>query len=183
MDLFFSFLFSCIVGTWTQSSTLIGPRTPFAQDMTHFDYSYDSGCDWDEDDEEGEDVQSLSGGSPKKKPTNGNEGSMWDTDDEDEDFDGEGESDSGDEDGFFVSDEEGVGGPDDGSVLRRSPSKEAEGSRKKDKSQKHKKREVLPLVPVVRGPYFEHTFGSCSSDVFQGYQIQLLNGTLSFLTF
>ncbi|CED82876.1 Putative growth response protein [Phaffia rhodozyma] len=172
-------------GTWTQSSTLIGPRTPFAQDMTHFDYSYDSGGDWEEEDEDGEDVQSLSGGSPRPKKStggaNGADGTMWDTDSQDDDFDGDDDADSEDEDGFFVSDDEALGGPDDEiatPAVAVVATEDVEGAkRRKEKSTKFKKREIQPLVPVVRGPYFEQTLGLCPSDIFQGYQIQFLNDT------
>ncbi len=43
------------VGTFTKKSLAVGPRTPFAQDPV-FDYSYDSGDDWQEEDEGGDDV-------------------------------------------------------------------------------------------------------------------------------
>ena len=36
-------------GTFTKPSTAVGPRTPFAKDAVTFDYSYDSGEDWEEE--------------------------------------------------------------------------------------------------------------------------------------
>ncbi|KAF5391448.1 hypothetical protein D9757_002078 [Collybiopsis confluens] len=34
-------------GTWTRSSRLIGPRTPYVKDVLEIDYGYDSGEDWE----------------------------------------------------------------------------------------------------------------------------------------
>lgn len=66
-------------GTFTKKSFVVGPRTPFAQDPI-FDYSYDSGDDW-QDDDEGEDVDNFGGEKNLEE------------EDEDEDEEDEGEFD------------------------------------------------------------------------------------------
>lgn len=99
-------------GTWTQSSTVVGPRTPFAKDTLLFDYTYDSGEEWEEPEEGGEDLESLSGDSPRRssalnaKDDGGGGGrSLWDTDSEDGDF-ASGSDDDSEGEGFVVSDDE-----------------------------------------------------------------------------
>ena len=100
-------------GTWTQSSTVVGPRTPFAKDTLLFDYAYDSGEEWEEPEEGGEDLESLSGDSPRKSSAanardDGGAGgrSLWDTDSEDGDFASGSDDDDSEAEGFVVSDEE-----------------------------------------------------------------------------
>lgn len=210
-------------GTWTQSSTTIGPRTPFGLDTTLFDYGYDSGDEWDaEADLEGEDIESLDDSPRRRKPggdvggTADGAGSMWDTDDEDESFgeedddeDDEGSDEEGSEDGWMVDEDEGVAGAgagagagkkdelgtsieiveDDGvatAAATKSSSSSAvswlQRNRKKGKQQKakkweKKKKEVKGmLVPFIRGPVYEETFGVSAWDGFESYRIQLLNG-------
>ncbi|KAL7416009.1 chromatin assembly factor 1 subunit A-domain-containing protein [Mrakia frigida] len=186
-------------GTWTQTSTTIGPRTPFAQDAGHFDYGYDSGCDWEEDDGDGDDIESLSGKSPKKKKSSNAAGGsstagggMWDTDDEDESFDEDEDDSDGSADGWMVSEDEG-GGVAEGK-RSQSPAmgpggvagpggeekevtflsvKKGKG-KEKEKEQSAKKKKTV-MVPVVKGPFFEITLGVCGWDGFEGYRIQMLN--------
>lgn len=117
-------------GTWTQSSTVVGPRTPFAKDTLLFDYSYDSGEEWEEPEEGAEDLESLAGGSPRKGSGSGlkDEGAggrnIWDTDSEDGDFGSGSDDDDSEAEGFVVSDDEadeaGGAGP---SAVGASPEK------------------------------------------------------------
>ena len=48
-------------GTWTKTSTVIGPRTPMMADTSLLNYEYDSDEDW-ESDGEGEEIDSNAGG-------------------------------------------------------------------------------------------------------------------------
>ncbi|KAG8946203.1 hypothetical protein FRC03_001465, partial [Tulasnella sp. 419] len=73
-------------GTWTKSSSQVGPRTPFGKDLVAFDYSYDSGQEWEE---EPEDAEEVTGGL-----------------DDDSDSLGDEDEDEGEFDDFLVPDEE-----------------------------------------------------------------------------
>lgn len=194
---------------------MIGPRTPFARDTALFDYSYDSGEDWEEEDDDAEDLESLSG-SPKKRRGSltpsasggrGDEGSMWDTDEEDGDFGEDEEEEDGsegsDEESWMVEEDEGNEEssravspvldepPDSAFAAPKGRAAEKEKEREKIKSKpkpikiqrqkgwgkKKKKIDAKGLVPVKKGPYFERELGVCEWEGFEGYRIQLLNGT------
>ncbi|KAF9566259.1 hypothetical protein CPC08DRAFT_657870 [Agrocybe pediades] len=147
-------------GTWTRNSRIIGPRRPFAKDTLVFDYSYDSGEEWEEE-PMGEDVVE---------------------DGEDEDVDAD-EPDS-DLDSWLVDDDEE---PSDLAALRDSspppldflpvpgPAKRKadDGERKMGK----KRKVVVPLVPFAKGPILETTIGKCEYEPFKPYAIQLFNDT------
>ncbi|PPQ77583.1 hypothetical protein CVT25_011375 [Psilocybe cyanescens] len=147
-------------GTWTRSSRIIGPRTPFAKDTLVFDYAYDSGEEWEEE-PVGEDV-------------------VEDGDDEDGDAD---EPDS-DLDSWLVDDDDEPNlallahesSPPpllDFPVTGSSKRKAEDGERKIGK----KRKVVVPLVPFAKGPIFETTIGQCEYDPFKPYAIQLFNDT------
>lgn len=187
-------------GTWTQSSTVVGPRTPFGQDTALFDYSYDSGDDWEEPEEGGEDLDSLSGDSPRKPSAakvEGGEASMWDTDDEDGDFESGSDSDS-DRGSFFVDSDDEAEGGGAGAKGQTSPFKASgndddirvveDGGRPVTKKKKRKDKEKLGgrkkkdlnvLVPTALGPFFEEQLGVCAWDGFDSYQIRFLNGAFT----
>ncbi|KAJ3508632.1 hypothetical protein NLJ89_g5647 [Agrocybe chaxingu] len=148
-------------GTWTRSSKIIGPRTPFAKDTLVFDYGYDSGEEWEEE-PAGEDVAE-------------------DADDDDGDAD---EQDS-DMDSWLVDDDEE---PVDLSSLGRNsppplfdfPGPQPQPKRKAEDEQaktSKKRKTVIPLVPFAKGPIWETTVGECLYDPFNPYAIQLFNDT------
>ncbi|CAA7265402.1 unnamed protein product [Cyclocybe aegerita] len=148
-------------GTWTRSSKIIGPRTPFAKDTLVFDYGYDSGEEWEEE-PAGEDVAE-------------------DADDDDGDAD---EQDS-DMDSWLVDDDEE---PVDISSLGRDsppplfdfpgpqplPKRKAEDPEAKTSK---KRKTVVPLVPFAKGPIWETIVGKCPYEPFNPYAIQLFNDT------
>lgn len=166
-----------------------------------FDYGYDSGCDWDEEEEDGEDLDDSDSPQRKKAKThgagstagNGAGGSMWDTDEEDDSFDEDDEdgSEDGSEDGWMV-DEDEAQDPDrkrsESPSLGSKPAgvnevtvlsaRKGKGKGKDKIGGKRKKADAAAktLVPVVKGPFFEETLGVCGWDGFEGYKIQLLNG-------
>ncbi|KAF9476322.1 hypothetical protein BDN70DRAFT_882568 [Pholiota conissans] len=146
-------------GTWTRSSRIIGPRTPFAKDTLVFDYAYDSGEEWEEE-PAGEDVVD-----------NGDE------------EDGDADEQDSDLDSWLVDDDE----EPDLELLSRSsppplfdlsntpvPKRKAEDPEKKIGK---KRKVVVPLVPFAKGPIFETTIGHCEYEPFRPYSIQLLNDT------
>lgn len=140
-------------GTFTKSSAVVGPRTPFAQDPI-FDYSYDSADEWVED-EGGEDVD-----DPEEEL------------EEDED---EGDSDAGEFDDWLDDSEDAVFGPEhmevDTDALEQSklPMKVV----KKPKP----KKKIVKLTPTWDGPLWESDIGKGNGG-FEEYRIQLLNGEL-----
>ena len=148
-------------GTWTKTSAIVGPRTPFAKDLAVFDYSYDSGDDWEEEEEGGEDILS------------------------DVDSEGEGVEEDEDDDGFLVPDDE-VESIAASVAPSRSPSPSAlhGNSRTKRKAEANggarKRRQITgPLIPFSKGPCYEDEFGRCEYEPFHAFQIRLLNGTLA----
>lgn len=157
-----------VLGTWTKSSAFVGPRTPFAKDLAVFDYSYDSGDDWEEEEEGGEEIMS------------------------DVASDGEGIDDEDEDDGFLVPDDEvesvdGILGTTSRSpspsVFRpnanSNPSANAKGKRKAEggASGTNKRRQITgPLIPFSKGPCYEDEIGRCEYEPFHAFRIQLLNG-------
>lgn len=147
-------------GTFTKASTVVGPRTPLARDPVAFDYSYDSGEEW-EDEGDGDDLLSAHGS----------------------DVDATSDVASDEMEGWLVDDDD-VGDP--GTPLSEregSPSlplpQELQVKRKPeiDKLKKEaKKRKVVPLVPFVRESRPEERIGECEDEVFRPFRIQLFNG-------
>ena len=152
-------------GTWTRNSRIIGPRTPFAQDLLARDYAYDSGEEWeDEDAGQADDV-------------------MDDADDDD----GDGEEPDSDLDSWLVDDEEmDTSLPPDPRDL--SPSsidlpisplkRKADGA---GRQLEKKRKVVVPLAPFAKGPCWESIVGQCDYEPFEPYRIQLFNGKTSAL--
>ncbi|KDQ18445.1 hypothetical protein BOTBODRAFT_511908 [Botryobasidium botryosum FD-172 SS1] len=149
-------------GTWTKSSTLVGPRTPFARDLVTFDYSYNSDDDW-EDEETGDAEEVMSA----------NEESEDDVSEEESEFD------------WIVGDDEILDESNEGDPLlrrSRSPALPIPASRTKkrkgeDAAEASRKRRMLtgPLVPFCKGPCVETVIGQCDYEPFESYRIQLLN--------
>ncbi|KAH9484042.1 Chromatin assembly factor 1 subunit A [Psilocybe cubensis] len=146
-------------GTWTRSSRIIGPRTPFAKDTLVFDYAYDSGEEWEEE-PVGEDVVD---------------------DGDEEDVDGD-EQDS-DLDSWLVDDDED---PNLALLHDSSPPPildfptSAPSKRKADEGERKigkRRKVVVPLVPFAKGPVLETVIGQCDYEPFRPYAIQLFNDT------
>lgn len=146
-------------GTFTKKSLVVGPRTPFGQDPI-FDYSYDSGDEW-QDDEGGDDVDDFGEGEPE-----------------------EAVSDDGDDGEFddWLDDADDLLFKDDGDVPMPSPSKPSPlNPIKQTEKEKKKPRHLVPkrvtkLTPYWRGPVWEQKIAE-PTDGFEEYRIQLLNDT------
>jgi chromatin assembly factor 1 subunit A len=154
-------------GTFTRSSTVVGPRRPFAKDAIQFDYNYDSGEEWEEEEEGGEDLMSADGDAE----------------------DGAASEADSDMDGWLVDDDDDI---DPGTPLSEragSPpllplpelpvqplaaKRKSTGGEKEKKEQK--KRKVVPLVPFTKGPFEEERIGKCQYEAFKEYRIQFFNG-------
>ncbi|KAL4077340.1 chromatin assembly factor 1 subunit A-domain-containing protein [Scleroderma yunnanense] len=146
-------------GTWTRNSRIVGPRTPFAQDLLARDYAYDSGEEWeDEDVSQADDVV-----------------------DDAEDDDADGDEPDSDLDSWLVDDEEMevplALDPRDLSpsfidVPIPSSKRKAEG---RDKQLVKKRKVVVPLVPFAKGPCWESVVGQSDYEPFEAYRIQFFN--------
>ncbi|KAH8117500.1 hypothetical protein DFH11DRAFT_1575389 [Phellopilus nigrolimitatus] len=150
-------------GTYTKSSTVVGPRTPFAKDAVLFDYSYDSGEDWEEEEEGGDDLMSLGGSDDGNSSELGSELEDWLIDDDNDDL----------VPGTPLSEREGspdfpLPGPEPSAKRKSTVDKEKKES---------KKRKVMPLVAFTKGPHWEGKIGKCEYDPFNQYRIQLFNDT------
>ncbi|KIK06499.1 hypothetical protein K443DRAFT_674158 [Laccaria amethystina LaAM-08-1] len=145
-------------GTWSRSSRIIGPRTPLAKDVLVFDYAYDSGEEWEEE----------------------AAGDADDLVDDGEDEDPENEDVDSDLDSWLVDDDE-----DPMSLNAELTPPEVDFTphstkRKADDEERRlgkKRKVVVPLVPFVKGPYWETTLGVCPYDPFKSYRLQLFNDT------
>ena len=158
-------------GTFTRRSTCIGPRTPFAKDAVALDYNYDSGEEWEQEEEGGDDLASVG-----SSDDDGSEGA------------------SSDLDGWLIDDDvDGVECETPPSERGLSPdpfleSYLAENNATKRKAvpaeekKPPKKRKILPLVQFVRGPYAEDAIGKCPYEPFKRYRIQLFNGLYLYLS-
>lgn len=146
-------------GTWTRNSRIVGPRTPLERDVLAHDYGYDSGEEWeDEGLGDGDDV----------------------VDDGDDDEPDAEDADS-DLDSWLVDDDDDIRPPLDLDDLSPSPldlpmpppKRKAENI---EKQSDKKRKVVVPLVPYVKGPFWESYISHCEYDPFNVYRIQLLNG-------
>lgn len=149
-------------GTFTKSSTVVGPQAPISKDAVAFDYSYDSGEDWEEEEEGADDLLSLGGSDVEKS-----------SDVDDDEFDD-----------WLVGDDEPIdpgtplderagspGFPFPQDLLPKRKNAPAE-----KESKETKKRKVMPLVPFSKGPCLETNIGECEYEPFNPYRIQLFNG-------
>ena len=148
-------------GTFTKSSAVVGPRTPFAKDAVAFDYGYDSGAEWEEEEEGGDDLNSINGSEDDSSDVGSDEMDDWLVDD-DEVEPGTPLSDRASPPPFPV--------PNEPPVKRKSAT---EMSKKETK-----RRKVMPLVPFAKGPCLEQTIGECDYEPFKQYRIQLFNGNV-----
>lgn len=147
-------------GTFTKKSLVVGPRTPFGQDPI-FDYSYDSGDEW-QDDEGGDDVDDFGEGEPEEAMSeDGDDGEFDDWLDDSDDL-------------LFQQDA-------DAPML--SPTKVASPRKlgKEKEKEKKKPRQLVPkrvtkLTPYWRGPVWEQKIAE-PTDGLEEYRIQLLNDT------
>lgn len=140
------------VGTFTKKSLAVGPRTPFAQDPV-FDYSYDSGDDWQEEEEGGDDVD---------EPV------------EEEGDDDAVTEDEGEFDDWLDNTEDPVfaGGPAADVVMTEQPSQPSSPKKKVPVKR------ITKLTPTWQGPLWERVIAEPMEGLDE-YRIQLLNGEFS----
>jgi chromatin assembly factor 1 subunit A len=156
------------VGTWSKTSKIVGPRSPFAKEG-EIDYSYDSGEEWyeEEEGEEMEDLETLDGDEEDEEDEEDN--GDWIVDDDEEELEP-------DEDGGLVLSLDEIG-----SGLASI----SKGKRKADGLQGFgrfgKRRKVIPLKPDCKGPFWETTLGYPHIASWSQFSIRVLNGDLLLL--
>ncbi|KAF8631437.1 hypothetical protein AX17_005114 [Amanita inopinata Kibby_2008] len=146
-------------GTWTRNSRVVGARTPFAKDLMVYDYSYDSGEEWEDE----------------------GAGDADDVLDDDEEELGADETDSDldswlvDDDDIEVNvDDQEVSPPNIPEVVPNAPKRKVENEEKKSGK---RRKVVVPLVPFAKGPCWETAIGECGYEPFKAYQVKILNDT------
>ena len=147
-------------GTFTRTSNIINPRRPLKRDFVALDYSYDSGEEWEQEDEEADDVTSLNGSADGDDASVDSDMDSWLVDD-----------DAVEELGTPIS--ERAGSP---TLFLRPPTPKRKPAASSLGPREAKKRKVVPLVPFCKGPLWELELGRCSYEPFRSYQIQTFNG-------
>ena len=148
-------------GTFTRPSGTVGPRCPFTRDGVVLDYTYDSGEEW-EPEEEGDDLINVD-----------------DSGDEKADSDADSDMDS-----WLVDDDEEIVDPipldtDIPDLMPTVPEQKRKRPAQAKNAESKKRKVVVPLVPFVKGPLWENEIGSCSYEPLRGFRIQLFNGDSS----
>ncbi|WVO13288.1 hypothetical protein L204_100901 [Cryptococcus depauperatus] len=143
-------------GTFTKKSLVVGPRTPFARDPI-FDYSYDSGDEW-QDDENGEDVDDF--------------GASKEDEEDDESEAEEGEFDD------WLDDSEDLEVTHSTELDLEDPLRGDSLPLKVIKKEKDVPvKTFVKLVPTWKGPVWENRVGEEGTEGLETYRIQLLNET------
>lgn len=152
-------------GTFTKSSSIVGPRCPFSKDAVARDYSYDSGAEWEEEEEGADDLMSLDGSGDEE---DGTESDLddWLVDD-----------DAVDDPGTPLSERAGSPVFPPPIMKRKTNTAGSESNRTK------KRKVVVPLVPFTKGLCWEADIGDCGYEPFRTMRIQLFNGMIFFSFF
>lgn len=131
------------------------------KDPVAFDYSYDSGEEWEEEPDDAEEVLSSAGSEEEDAGSGEEELDDWLVEDNEVEYE--------------------PGAIPDPPSRSLSPPLPNGGKRKleveKEKEKDSKKRRIVKaLVPYTTGPHWENSMGDCQ-DHLRNYRIQLLNGT------
>lgn len=172
----------CDIGTWSKTSKVIGPRTPFGRDSALLEYEYDSEIEWEEEDD------------PLHQADDVNSGGERSDENDDEDSDGELSDDwlCGDDEVAFAEGctaetmeaKMNLNSDDEGDVEMRAMEEsrlrilERERKSKTGKDAQKKKKNTGALIPIVRGPMWEKRVGEIMLPAFNSMRIEFLNGAL-----
>lgn len=133
-------------GTWTKSSSNISGRNPYGRDLNLLDYDYDSEAEWDEDPEDAEDINNESGDEEMSESDDDLDG--WLAGDDEVEFE------AGYEGEMSLADM-----MDENNDPFAQPAMDLDGGKKKIKKTSKplvkKKKLTGPLIPVIKGPYWE----------------------------
>ncbi|GAA6056417.1 hypothetical protein JCM3770_000692 [Rhodotorula araucariae] len=168
------------IGTWTKTSHVVGPRTPFARETALLNYDVDSEVEWEEeaDDPDAEDVGSDGARSDDEGGAESEADSWLAEDDEIEyeagyDADGdvvmlsaEGQAPDDDEDVIVV----------EGDKERRKRERDSK-KKKAERERRKKEREARkgPMLPVIKGACWQRDVEVVEDPVFKPMRIQFLN--------
>ncbi|GAA6020087.1 hypothetical protein JCM11491_006391 [Sporobolomyces phaffii] len=180
------------VGTWSKTSKVVTPRTPFGRDGALLNYEMDSECEWEEepDDPDAENVGSDGEMSHDENDDDdaGSEADSWLADDDEIEYEAGYEAD-GD---IVMMDADArrkpIGGGDHGDdddddvivVEGEKEKKERLRKKKKMEEKQKKKKAAEPLLPFVKGPVWEDvaSLGNGSSTTepaFVSFKTRFLN--------
>jgi len=175
------------VGTWTKTSHVVGPRTPFARETALLNYDVDSEDEWAEEDPDAEDVGSDGAQSDDEGGTATgaeSEADSWLADDDDIEYE-EGYDADGDV-AMLAAEGRAVGADaeDDDDVIvvegekeRRKRERDAK-KKKAERERKKKERELRrgPMLPVAKGLCWQDDVDAVEDVLFKPMSIQFLNG-------
>ena len=176
------------VGTWTKTSHVVGPRTPFARETALLNYAVDSDDEWEEevDDPDAEDVGSDGGARSDEEGGAAGTGAESEADSwlaDDDEIEYEAGYDADGDIAMLDAEGRGIGGDDDDIIVvegdkeRRRRERDAK-KKKVERERKKKEREAKrgPMLPVAKGLCWQHDVGAVEDTVFEPMRIQFLNG-------
>ncbi|KAL8293085.1 hypothetical protein RQP46_000779 [Phenoliferia psychrophenolica] len=163
------------VGTWTKTSRVVGPRTPFGRDTALLRYDYDSEDEWEEDDTP--DADDVNSGCDMSEDGSDSDALSddWLCDDDEVEFQPGHE---GDDSAPIPMDVDGDGElfiMESATDVARRKVAEREKKSKSAKDGARKRKLAGPLLPLVKGPYWEQTIGETVYPQFESLKIQFLN--------
>ncbi|KAG0654646.1 hypothetical protein C6P46_001569 [Rhodotorula mucilaginosa] len=169
------------VGTWTKTSAMVGPRTPFARDTAILNYEHDSEAEWEEevDDPDAEELASDGERSGDEREEPGSDVDSWLAEDDEIEYQ---EGYDADGDMVMLAAENGgrVPGEDDDVVVVESDKvrkrREREAKKRKLERERKKKREVM--LPVVKGMFWQEDVETVAEPALKKMRIQLLNDSV-----
>ncbi|GAA5923871.1 hypothetical protein JCM3775_005536 [Rhodotorula graminis] len=181
------------VGTWTKTSHVVGPRTPFARETALLNYAVDSDDEWEEevDDPDAEDVGSDGGARSDEEGGAAGTGAESEADSwlaDDDEIEYEAGYDADGDIAMLDAEGRGIGGDDDDIIVVESEKerrqRERDAKKKKvERERKKKEREAKrgPMLPVAKGLCWQQDVGTVEDVVFEPMRIQFLNDAASGL--
>ncbi|GAA5878410.1 hypothetical protein JCM16303_002764 [Sporobolomyces ruberrimus] len=175
------------VGTWSKTSKVVTPRTPFEQDRAVLNYEIDSEGEWEEEPEDldAENVGSDGEGSNDEDvDDNVSEADSWLADDDEIEYEPGYEADGDivmmDADSKRIGPRANDDDDDDIIVVEGEKEKKErvrkEKERKKKQEEKQRKRKAAgPLLPFIKGPVWEDEKGVSNEPAFNSFKIRFLN--------
>ncbi|GAA5945104.1 RLF2 family protein, partial [Sporobolomyces koalae] len=181
------------VGTWSKTSKVVTPRTPFGRDGALLNYEHDSEEEWEEepDDPDAENVGSEGELSNEDDDEgNASEADSWLADDDEIEYEVGYEEDgdmvmmdadskhrsAGDKDGDDDEDDDDVIVVEGDREKKERMKREKEKKRKKLEETKRKKAKAAgPMLALIRGPEWEDEYGVSKVAAFNSMKIRFLN--------
>ncbi|BGP46077.1 hypothetical protein JCM10450v2_001917 [Rhodotorula kratochvilovae] len=170
------------IGTWTKTSHVVGPRTPFARETALLNYDVDSEDEWEEeaDDPDAEDVGSDGGARSDDEGGAESEADSWLAEDDEIEYEAGYDADG---DVVMLAAEGRAPDADDDDVIvvegekeRRKRERDAK-KKKAERERKKKERDARkgPMLPVIKGACWQRDVEVVEDPVFRPMRIQFLN--------